>query len=320
MLVPSEPTKRGLGRLVAGGVLYAIVAPLGAVAVPLALQLGLGGVRSRREILWFGVAVAYGTWWLLQPGELPDQTLRAAALIATIMFGALAWRTNLTVIHRSLVSIGAAGAVLASSFLALGRTWAEVAWVVTHRVGFIARLAIGGLWSAPSGEPLPQATREVLRQMEGWIGSAATVFGDSYGAVIALQLLAGLALATAAYHAIAEHPHGYPLGRLRDFHFTEHIGWGTVASLVVVLWPQLAVAKVAAFNVLGVTIALYALRGVAVFTFFLGLVGGRGFIIVLVAVATLFMLPLVLAGAIIIGVLDTGLNLRKRMSAMQTRG
>jgi hypothetical protein len=77
---------------------------------------------------------------------------------------------------------------------------------------------------------------------------------------------------------------------------------------------RLAWAKAVATNLLVVTGALYALRGAAVAAFAATMSGSSFFTIAVVAAATILMLPVVLGGAILLGVLDAGVDLRRRLA------
>jgi hypothetical protein len=134
---------------------------------------------------------------------------------------------------------------------------------------------------------------------------------DYYVGLMTLQIIAGLALATAVYHRLASKPRGEPPGRFREFCFTEHLGWPAMASLVVVLVPRLSAAKLGASNVLLVLAALYALRGVAVATAGLQHLGS-GLITFLTVVTACLMLPVAAIGAILLGIVDTSFDLRRR--------
>jgi Sec-independent protein secretion pathway component TatC len=62
------------------------------------------------------------------------------------------------------------------------------------------------------------------------------------------------------------------------------------------------------------------LRGSAVVVFGLALTGGPGLITTgIMAFSVVFMLPIVLTGTILLGVVDTGLDLRRRWSTPQER-
>jgi uncharacterized protein YybS (DUF2232 family) len=144
------------------------------------------------------------------------------------------------------------------------------------------------------------------------------VVADFFPALLALQLMAALALATALYHRLARQPRGMPLGRFSGFRFSEHLGWAAVLALIVLVVPRLAAAKAAAANLLLVAGALYALRGFAVAAYGLQVLGTGGiFLTTLLAAILLFLLPMVLAGAVMLGVIDAGLNLRRRWGAIR---
>jgi len=143
---------------------------------------------------------------------------------------------------------------------------------------------------------------------------------DYNPALSVLQIMAGLALASVIYYHLATRPRGVPPGRFREFTFTEHLGWAAVAMLVVVLVPKLAVAKLGAMNVLLVLGSLYALRGAAVATVGLQALGGGCLNTVLLLAVALFLLPLALIGAILLGIVDTRFDLRRRWTTPQAGG
>jgi uncharacterized protein YybS (DUF2232 family) len=71
---------------------------------------------------------------------------------------------------------------------------------------------------------------------------------------------------------------------------------------------------VIAGNLLLVTGALYALRGVAVAAFGISVFGGAGFFLIAVTTVILILvLPAALATAVLVGVLDAGFDLRRRL-------
>ena len=142
---------------------------------------------------------------------------------------------------------------------------------------------------------------------------------DLFPAALAVQLIAGFALATLLYGRMSG-PTGRPLGRFRDFRFTEHLGWAAVVALAIVLLTRLATMKLLAANVLIVTGVLYALRGAAVVWFAWAMAGGPGLLsIAMIIFSIVFLLPVVLAGTILLGVVDTGLDLRQRWSTPRAR-
>ena len=296
---------------------FGALAPAGLVTLPLALLVLLARPRGARELTAVVLAGGFSAWWLLQPGTIADQITRSGAVIgsATFVLATRFSRSSLT--HRALLAAGTAGVALACLFLVGPWTWADVRFWVAHRTGFAVRVVLGPFWVASGGSASAQTAAADLEQ---WFTLSVKLLADHYAAVVALQLMAGLALAWAIHRRIASRPLGDAPGRFRDFRFTEHLGWLAVAALCAVVIPRLAAAKLAAANLLVVAGALYALRGVAVATFGLAAAGGTGAgTVVLIALATLFILPAVAAGAIVLGVVDAGLDLRRRMAANAAR-
>jgi uncharacterized protein YybS (DUF2232 family) len=132
-------------------------------------------------------------------------------------------------------------------------------------------------------------------------------------------MFVGLVLATALYRRFAPAAN-VKMGRFRDLRFSEHLGWVAVVALAIVLATRAATVKLLAANVLVVSGLLYALRGAAVTWYGLTLSGGPGFLTTgLIAFSVVFMLPVVLIGTILVGVVDAGLDLRRRWATPQER-
>jgi hypothetical protein len=133
-----------------------------------------------------------------------------------------------------------------------------------------------------------------------------------YPGLLALAAIAGLRLAWAWYHRIADRPVGAPPVPFPGFGFNDQLIWGWVLGLALALLSEPSWAPVAGANVLLVWGALYATRGLAVVTFF----GRRTPPVVLVALGliTVVMLPFVLGGLTIVGLADTWLDFRRRLT------
>ena len=181
---------------------------------------------------------------------------------------------------------------------------------VMGSAAFVARL---------SGDQAGAGDDALVVQLEAWFDSIIPLMADFFPATVAVQMLAGLALATALYRRFAPAAE-VTWGKFRDFRFSEHLGWIAVVALAIVLLTKAATLKVLAANVLVVAGLLYTLRGAAVAWFGLTLTGGPGFLTTgLIAFSVMFMLPVVLIGAIFIGVVDAGLDLRRRWPTPQER-
>lgn len=310
--MPSGQSRpRGLGRLALASFAFAAFAPAGLCLVPLAALLLASRPRARVDVAAAAVATGLALAWLVPTGPPPDQLARAVAVIGGATFTLATLYSRSTVTHRALLAVITTAVALALLFPVLGWSWGDIRWWVEHGTGFAVRVALGTLaQSQRAGAGLGGTT---LEELERWSESGVAFLAEQFAAVLAIQLLAGMGLAAAIYYRISHQPAGSPPGRFRDFRFSEHLGWVGAVALVVVLVPRLAAAKVAAINLLLVAGLLYALRGVAVTAFGLALVGGAGFgAAALFGLLALFILPAAMAGAIVLGVLDAGLDLRRR--------
>ena len=317
---PSEPLRRGLGLLMMVGAafVFAVLAPIGLLTLPLAALVFCSHPIPRRHRLAAALAGGISLWWLAQFGDPPDQVVRAAAVIGTAAFTMAVAFTSWSLIHRSLVAVATAAIGVMAFTAVLGTSWPEVRWWVESRIGVSAQIILGWL-ATSSGAKDGSAVGVDPLLLEDWFVVAVPLMADFFPATLAIQMLAGLALASVLYHRMTRRPRG-TLGRFRDFSFTEHLGWAAVVALGIVLVARFATVKILAANVLVVAGVLYALRGAAVVSFALAMAGGPGvFTTVVIVLAILFMLPVVLPGTILLGVVDAGLDLRQRWSTPRAR-
>ena len=292
-------------RLLLAFVFLVSIVPV--VALPLAMLLAATPHRDMRETVLAAIAGGLSLLWLLDLGELPDQMLRSGALIATTVFVAATWYTRATLAHRTILAASFAVVGVGIVWLTMGGSWGELHWWVEYRLGFWARLMGGAAWS------MDWAGAEEKTQLVEVFNAYVRFGSDYFVAVGVVHLMAGLAIATLMYRRLVREPAGEPPGRWRDFRFTEHLGWSAVVPLVIVLIPSLAGAKLGALNMLLVMGTLFALRGAAVATSGLQAAGGIGCLpTALVLVSAILMLPFAVAGAILLGIVDTGFDLRRR--------
>src|SRR5690606_6963082 len=137
---------------------------------------------------------------------------------------------------------------------------------------------------------------------------------EFFPALVALQSLAALALVCWTVARLRRDGGGpFALGPLREFRFNDQLVWVVVAGLVLVLLPLSAVATRLGWNALLFMAGLYALRGVGIFLFLTG--GAPTLLAIVVGVVTLlFVYPLVLTTAVLVGLVDTWVDLRARAS------
>jgi hypothetical protein len=280
----------------------AVATPVALIALPVAVLLLLaGGPRPGLRAAAAGLG-AFGLWWLLGTGDLPDQTLRAAALLATAAFVMLSVRTPLSVTHRALLAVAVAAGGTAATYLAFGWSWSRLLWWVEFRTGAALRMLLAQLTASTDGGALGAA------DFERTLNELIQTSGQLFPAAMALQLFVSLVLAAVLVRRLAGRAVGVPPGRFADLRFSEHLGWLLAAGLVLVVVPPLAPARTLGLNVLVVMGTLYALRGLAVVAFGIRAIRGGPVLYAAAALAVFFLLP----GVVLLGVVDAGLDLRRR--------
>jgi uncharacterized protein YybS (DUF2232 family) len=182
-------------------------------------------------------------------------------------------------------------------------------WQVTEQLGgrvaaFIIRLERSG-----AAEPSRILAPEMVTLIHRWGELQAAVFP----ALAGLSSLAGLAVAWWVYMRIAlDRDEG--LLPLREFRFNDHLVWLFIIGLTLAMTPGGEGLRRAGWNAVAFMGALYALRGAAVIAFFGG--GQTVFGLFALALALLLVAPVVLTGALVIGLGDTWLDLRGRARAL----
>jgi hypothetical protein len=305
-----EKPGRGWG-VVAG---LALVAAACSVVSPgllifLLLALLLLALPPRRPTL---VAVAAGLAYVIFRGGAPHRFTdgswyvdRGWILLLGAWFVVMValWPTA-RFINRALAAVGAAAASTALLLVLFPSGWRNLDWLVSHRIHEVAALAAQQWVGAGAGE------------WSGRFASAAYQLAELqaflHPALLALESLAGLAVAWWIYHRVATGEPN-PLGRWRDFRFGDHLVWLLVAGILLLLLPLGEVAGRAGSNLLAFMSALYALRGSAVLLTVFGLQGVGGALIA--TIALLFLYPLTLTTAVLVGLTDTWVDLRAHRAA-----
>nr|MBA3522050.1 DUF2232 domain-containing protein [Gemmatimonadales bacterium] len=286
---------------------FLLLAPPMFVFGPLAGLLLLSRPSTTREWVWLAGVALWSVLWLQQTGGLGSQFIRAGAALLCGTFLALTlWRPS-NRFSRALTATAAAGVALAVWMRHLGTGWNDVRQAVETELTSYHR-AVRAEWAtAPE-------SRALLEQMSAMTDTVSTL----YPALLALAAIAGLRLAWAWYHRIAEHPVGSPPAPFPAFVFSDQLVWGWVAGLAGFLLPVPEPWRLAGANLLLIWAVLYATRGLAVFSAGASKVP-RSVIAALVLVS-LFLLPFVLGGLTLLGLADTWLDFRRRFAAPNTRG
>lgn len=295
---PSLGRRPGLG-IVGLLVLFLFLAPPIFLLAPLALLLLFARPRTVREFLWmalaFAGAIEIGTD--LGAASLPGQLVIAAGVMmaGAFLIAALILPRSTTLSRASLaVAAGTMGVLL----------WAS--------------------WAGVTVDAVDQAVQaELQRAFDIWLKGASVEQTMTAGAVVpgvvrlfpgmvAVQAMAGLALAWRWHHRIAVHPIGASPRPFTDFRFNDHLVWGAIFTLSIAMLPlgQL-IGRVAGCGLV-VWIGIYATRGLAVVA-----TAGRRWPFpakLLLAVMSLLALPIAIGTMTSIGLGDTWVDFRSRMA------
>lgn len=184
--------------------------------------------------------------------------------------------------------------------------WNVLAWEITRQTAFTMRLL---LERAPDAFTLYEPVVRFVSVT--WPG------------MLALQTLAGLALAWQLHVQLTTLPLGAPLARFRDFHLADGWVWAIVVGLAVLILPVSGALQIAGTNVGLVAGALYVLRGAAIVVTFAEAFGISAAALVIAATAAAALaLPLlfVLPGLCTLGITDTWYQYRRRLAQRRSTG
>jgi hypothetical protein len=240
----------------------------------------------------------------------------AYTVLATAAFVSLVLLRPDTILRQALRSIVIAGAATALLIQIVwgtdaarqgGEAWATLGWEATRQAGSAMR---GIVEHAPD-------TFAIYEPMVRFLSL-------TWPGMLALQTLAGLALAWQLHRRIASSPLGEsaPRMRFKDFSIGDGWVWGIVAWLGVLILPVSSALHVAGTNVGLVAGALYVLRGAAIVATFADAFGVSAVALALVAAAAAALavpLVFVLPGLCTLGITDTWYQYRRRLAAARER-
>ena len=287
-----------LGLVTAG---FSIISPSLLVLVPLAFLLLAIPPRSTAHVIAGALmlVVAFvggstGTLWWFGHGW---------ALILSAWFLVVVWLLpHLTLTTRALTALGGSTASAALLFLVNRGGWRNVDWSMTQHLRNGAS-DLRAFWVARlKDERFKSEMSTALDRFADWQSFA-------YPAMLAIASLSALALAWWLWRRLALKDPS-PLGRVRDFRFSDHLVWVAIAGLVLVVLPFGAELTRTGGNLLAFMGALYALRGFAVMLWMFGTPGLMG--AVFGAIVFLLLYPIVMVMTMMVGLTDTWLNLRAR--------
>jgi len=280
-----------------------VLAPPAFVLGPLAGLLVLARPRTRREWAWLVGCSAWALLWLVQPGTgVAASLVRAAAVFLTGAFLALTLHRPSADVSRALLAVAGAALALGAWSTHLGLSWDEVRHSFERDLWASNR----ALAQQMGGAATPDSAAAALDQLTAAARATATLLP----ALLALSGLAGLRLAWTWHHRIAARPLGPAPQGFAAFRFSDQLVWALVGGLAVTVLPAPEPWRLAATNLLVAAGALYAVRGLAVFS-----AGTRRVPAVGVAVLTVLamvLLPFVVGGLTVLGLADTWLDFRRR--------
>lgn len=271
-----------------------VVVPFVMLAITMGTRrLGVTLLAGIGMVLVFGGAVREGVWYL----ERGWAILLAGWFVAITLH----WPSS-RFLERALAATLGAFAVSALVIGSRVEGWATLDWTVR-------RSLLDGVDAALEGMRLMLGDAGPSEALVMAVVETAEWQGELFPALLGLSSVAALGAAWWLYMRLAW-GNDRGLGPLRDFRFNDHLVWVFIAGFaVLVMGPGESWAR-AGTNTVVFMGALYAVRGAAVVAF---LTGGLSFVSgLLLAVAMMFVGPLVIGGALIIGLGDTWLDVRTR--------
>jgi hypothetical protein len=268
--------------------------------------------RPRRPVEWLalGLAALPVAARLSSGSELGVAVLTASALGGGLAFGLLSLRGRLAVMSRGVLALGVCLAALAvwGSLRGIGWGRLEESWT---------RMMVETYRALPSlaGDP---ATQDRIRQAIAPAMELAPQIARVMPALIGLVALVGFALAAIWQHRIAATPAGRPPARFRDLRFNDHLIWGAIFSLALMLAPLPPDGRTLAANLLVFWAGLYAVRGLAVVAAVLARApAGVKAVLALLAVEVN---PIAFGVCLALGLADTWLDIRRRLPPSAPEG
>lgn len=300
---------------------FALMLPVDQLLLLLAPALALCAVAGWRSGGRVSLAIAwtvFAVFVLWMPGEASPFALLVrgwSILLAASFAGTLVMGGELRFLPRALLAVlsalvlalvvvsftdsgfAAVNGVLSEEFSRRAAEWADQWRQFTARPEWVE--------FARDNPNAVTLTTQMEAQFTA-LPAAATLLVPAF---LALQSLAVLALSWALYHRFGRVRLGPPLAPLRDLRFHDALVWGLIAGLLVFVVPMPNAFAALSINLLMFFGALYVIRGLGVFVWFLA--PTRWMLLFWFIVLVLFW-TVIAAVALVIGVGDTWLDWRNR--------
>ena len=298
-------SRRRIPRGLFGALVAFLLVPFPALCLagPLAGCLILARPRGLREWSWLLAALTAAALSFGMARSVAQEIVLAYGVAFTGAFLALrTWRPGPVVAPAAVAAIDTA-ALIGIGAWAFGFEWAGIRATLEAQFQDALTLVI-------SGSPLPAAQ---LDQMRETMRTMASV----YPGIAILGAIAGATLGSALAWYISDGRSGTEPRRFTDFRFNDHLIWGAILTLALLLLPFPAPLGEFIANALVVWAGLYVARGAAV----VGFLGGRWPVPLRISLAlvALLLLPYALGGLLLLGVADTWLDFR-RVETPPTQG
>jgi hypothetical protein len=250
--------------------------------------------------------------WFQLPMSLGEQTVRASGAFFIGAFVTLTLAGMRSLFSRAMLGATIAALLTIGWFAALHLRFIDVQNEIITQVWLAWRTLSPSLPAIP-----PQVTSDVLAQGDAvdrarQLASLATSIATLSPALLALAAMLGAWLSWIWYHRIARTPLATPAPALREFRFNDQMVWLLVAAIGLTLLRLAPSVSLVTQNVLLVVLAVYWLRGLAVIR--TALRRASPLVIGIVLLIMLPMMAFVLVGFTLLGVADTWLDFRRRMT------
>ena len=246
-------------------------------------------------LLAVGIPVRGGLWYLERGWAL----LLAGCFVVLTM----RWPRS-RFFPRALAAVSGTAVLVGLLLMVRPGSWSMIDWLVTERVMRTYSLITQTLMTIDS---------EASLSTEQSIFDLAAMQGRYFPALLGLSSLSALAVAWWAYVRLSAGS-SLGLGPLREFRFNDHFMWLFLTGLALIVLGAGEAWTLAGSNAVVFMGGLYALRGAAVLLFINGAVTGFG--ILFLVVGMLFLSPVLIMGALVVGVGDTWLDLRSKAVAI----
>ncbi len=278
-----------------------VVQPTVLVAVPFLALVAVFGMRGVGVAFLAAVAmiVAVGgptqepLWWVERGWAL---------MVAGFFVAATFRRPESSLSSRALLSVLGASGVMGALLALRPEWWSMLDWMVRDRLSASIGTGLEALRVLQGGDALPSS---LVTAVHGTV----ELQGDVFPATLALASMAALGVAWWAFRrATTGTDEG--LAPLARFRFNDHLVWLFIGGLVLAVLRWNEVFARMGENLVTFMGALYAVRGAAVVLYLSGGLSIFGWMIL--ALGLLFVSPLLLTGALVLGISDTWLDIRAR--------